>query len=124
MSETDPSETDPRHEKARAVFDEVSARLTPIMLELAMSWVHPHADILAQSMGVEAAMLRAAASFAGVIGRHHKIDMELFVTMARAEFDIVALKIKTEAAAKAKPEPSLHPDPSLRPDSDDTGVRH
>jgi hypothetical protein len=128
MSETDPPETDPRHEAARAVFNELSARLTPVRVELATSWVHPHADILAQSMGVEAAMLRAAASFAGLISKQHKIDMDLFIGMARAEFDIIALKNKAEAvadaAAKAKPEPALHSEPSLRSDSDDTGVRH
>ena len=106
------SETDPHHEEACAIFNEVSARLAPVILELVTSWVHSHADILPQSMGVEAALLRAAASFAGIVSKHHSLDMELFVGMARAEFDRVAAKVKAEAAAEAKP------------DSDDTGVRH
>jgi hypothetical protein len=80
---------DPRHEEACRIFNEVSARLAPVVLELAMSWVHSHADILPQSMGIEAALLRAAASLARIISKQHGLDMELFSGMARAEFDLV-----------------------------------
>jgi hypothetical protein len=48
--------------RAQTTFDETQSRLTPLILELVMSWIHPHAEGLPQLMGIQAALIR----------RHHQ----------------------------------------------------
>jgi hypothetical protein len=56
-------------EEALARIGDAVARFAPVFLELAVAMVHADADVLPQMFGIEAALARAAARFAGLISK-------------------------------------------------------
>jgi hypothetical protein len=87
-------------QEVRAIIDETIERAYACITNTVAGQIHGNAaEAIPQAVGVETALIQAAAIFASIISREYGWDIEMFAQLARVEFEIAAVRV---ADAKAR----------------------